>query len=299
MMSNLAESFTLTGQYLRRNLFLTVTAVLVMTLTFFATSLFLGAGAVANTLIGYLESKAQITIFFRNDAPLEKIMAIKENLENSGKVLEVDYLSQEDALKIYLGQHRDEPTLLESITANIFPASLEVRAKALTDLPQLAKDLEGEEGVEEVVYFRDVLETFRQWTASVRLAGLLLIGLLALISTLITLITIGMTIYSRGEEIEVMRLVGATEGYIRLPFILQGASYGVLAALLSAFLFLLCLPLALPSLERVLVGIPLEDLRLPVKEPLFLLQLFLAEIVFGVVLGVLGSLTAIRKYLSV
>lgn len=298
-MSNLTESFALANQYLRRNLFLTVTAVLVMTLTFFTTSLFLGAGAVANTLINYLESKAQITVFFRNDASLEKILAIKENLEDSGKVLEVNYLSQDDALKIYLGQHQDEPTLLESITANIFPASLEIRAKALSDLPQLAKDLEGKEGVEEVVYFKDVLETFRQWTTSVRLIGLLLIGLLALISTLIILITIGMTIYSRGEEIEVMRLVGATEGYIRLPFIFQGASYGILAAFLSSLIFLLCLPLVLPSLESLLSGIPLDLLRLPVKDPLFLLQLFLAELVFGIVLGVSGSMAAIRKYLSV
>lgn len=298
-MSNLTESFSLANQYLRRNLFLTVTAVLVMSLTFFTTSLFLGAGAVANTLINYLESKAQITVFFRNDTPLEKIMAIKGNLESSDKVLEVSYVSQDDALKIYLGQHQNEPALLESITANIFPASLEIRAKVLTDLPPLAKDLEGKEGVEEVVYFKDVLETFRQGTASVRFVGLLLIGLLALISTLITLITIGMTIYSRGEEIEVMRLVGATEGYIRLPFILQGASYGVLAALLSSLIFLLCLPLALPSLERLMVGLPLGLLRLPVRDPLFLLQLFLAELVFGIALGVLGSVSAIRKYLSV
>lgn len=295
----LPESLSLAGQYVRRNLFLTVASVAVMTLTFFVTSIFIGAAAGGESVVKYLESKAQITIFFNNDVPAEKILAIKDNLESGGKTLEAEYISQDEALKIYLGQHQDEPTLLESVNANIFPPSLEIRSRDIADLPQLAKDLENKEGVEEVVFFKDVVDTFRHWTETIRLFGLILISVLTLISILITLITIGMTIYTRVEEIEVMRLVGATAWYIRLPFILQGSIYGILSAVISSLLFLATIPLVSPYFSRLVdpSSSSLGLLKFPLTDPEFLILVFSGQILFGILLGVIGSSAAIRKYL--
>lgn len=293
----LPESLLLAGQYVRRNLFLTAASVAVMTLTFFVTATFVGAAAGADSAVKYLESKAQITVFFKNDAPPEKIMAIKDNLEAGGTTIEVKYISQEEALKIYYGQHKDEPTLLESVTASIFPPSLEIRGRQLSDLPQLAKDLENKEGVEEVVFFKEVVDTFLRWTQTTRLFGLILISILTLISVLITLITIGMTIYTRVEEIEVMRLVGATAWYIRLPFLFQGALYGLISAGLSGILFLVAAPLVTPYFYRLMGVSSLGTVSFPLSDPVFLAEIVAGQLFFGVFLGIAGSAAAIRKYL--
>lgn len=303
---NINEAFSLAWQSVRRNMFLSSTVVLIMTLTFFITSVFVVAASGANSLLGYLESKAQITVFFKNDVPADKILAIRDELDSSGKVSEVTYISQEDALKIYLGQHKDEPTLLESVSASIFPASLQIRAKNIADLPLLAKDLESKDGVEEVSFFKDVVNTFRHWTETARLAGIVFIAVLSLISILITLVIIGMTIFTRAEEIEVMRLVGATAWYIRLPFLLQGAFYGALSAVFSCLLTLLAIPIITPYFNGLFAGSSLALAPAAVgavsavallSSPLFLAELFLAQLLFGVLLGVLGSTAAIRKYL--
>lgn len=293
----LPESLLLAGQYVRRNLFLTAASVAVMTLTFFVTATFVGAAAGADSAVKFLESKAQITVFFKNDAPPEKIMVIKDTLEAGGSTIEVKYISQEEALKIYLGQHKDEPTLLESVNAGIFPPSLEIRGRRLSDLPQLAKELENKEGVEEVVFFKEVVDTFLRWTQTIRLFGLILISILTLISILITLITIGMTIYTRVEEIEVMRLVGATAWYIRLPFLFQGALYGLISAGLSSILFLAATPVVTPYFYRLMGVTSLGTIPFPLSDPIFLAEVVAGQLFFGVFLGITGSAAAIRKYL--
>lgn len=296
---NLIESFGLAFQYLRRNLFLSFTVILTMTLTFFLSSIFIGAGAVSNSVLSYLESKAQLTVFFRNDVPVDKIMAIKLDLEKSGRVYEVNYVSQDDALKIYLGQNKDKKELLESAVASIFPPSLEIRSKRISDLPKIDEELKLIEGVEEVVFFRDVVETFRQWASSARIIGLTLIIILSIISILITLIVIGMTIFSRGEEIEVMRLVGATENYIRLPFLIQGALYGIFGSLLSSLLFIGTLPFVVPY-ARLLIDPSMEGyIRFPLTDLVFLFGLIGGQMVFGIILGSFGSFAAMRRYLRV
>lgn len=280
-----------------RNFWLTFTSVLVMTLTFFITALFVTAFASTQAVLKYLEAKAQITVFFKNEVPEEKILAVKQNLEESGQTFSVKYFSQEEALRIYMGQHRDEPVLLESISANIFPASLEIKAKNIADLPELARVLAGKEGVEEVVFFKDVIETFNRWARAARLAAAGLLAILILISVLIVLLTIGMTIHTRGEEIEIMRLIGASDWFIRLPFLLQGALYGVISALLATLLFALSVPFLNNYLLSLLGPSSFSPSILPSTRPLFFFFLLLGELAFGVFLGISGSLAAIRKYL--
>lgn len=297
MSINLSGSFGTAKQYIFRSPWLTFTSVLVMTLTFYITSIFITAGLSGRAILKHLETKAQITVFFKNETPEEKILAIKQNLEASGRVLEARYISQEEALKIYMGQHRDEPVLLESLSANIFPASLEIRAREIEDLPGLAKALGGKGGVEEVVFFKDVIETFSKWTEAFRLAATLLVAVLALISVLITLVTIGMTIYTRREEIEIMRLVGATDWFIRVPFLLQGALFGLVSAVVATTLFTLSAPVLNTHLLALLKGSAFPSGTLPTSSPLFVFYLFFGEVVLGIFLGIVGSLAAMRRYL--
>ncbi len=281
-------------EYIRRNKWLTVTSLLVMSLTFFLTSVFVVAAFGSDKILKELEARPQITAYFKDDASEPEILAVKERLEATGLTSSVDYVSKEKALEIFMGLSQENPALLEGISSNVLPASLEVKAKNLADLPKLAKDLEQEPLLEDLQFYKDVVEKFRRLTETVRLAGLGLVGTLSLISILIVLITIGMTISSRSEEIEIMRLVGASDWQIRGPFLLQGALLGVVSAMVAVTLVGLLFPLVMPRVSGSLTGI-----SFPQTTPAFLFGLLLGEAVLGALIGSFGSWVAVRKYLKV
>ncbi len=271
-----------------------ITAIIVMTLTFFVTSIFIITAYLSNSVLGYLEQKAQITAFFKDSADEAKIMDAKKALEDTNLVSSITYTSKDEALKIYMGQHKNEPLLLESLSSNIFPASLDVRAKNIKDLTTLAGMLEKMDGVEEVVFYKDVISTFEKWATAIKITGLSLVGILSLISILVVLVTITSSIHSRKEEIIVMRLVGGSDWYIRGPFLMQGILYGLISAVLSTVVITALIPAAYPYINNVLTGIPMPKLRV------YTVGIFLIiESLFGIVLGTIGSLVALRKYLKV
>lgn len=279
-------------EYIRRNKWLTVTNILVMTLTFFLTSIFVIAAYGSNFILDAMEQRPQVTAYFRDEATEAEILAVKEKLVATGLTSEVKYVSKEDALNIFMGLSQKNPALLEGISANVLPASLEVRAKNLSDLPTLAQMLEGEPLLEDLQFFRDVVEKFRRLTETARLLGLGMVSLLTIISVLIVLITISITIASRGEEIEIMRLVGASDWQIRGPFLFQGAVLGIVSALLSLVLTFALFPLVSPQLAGALGSLPVPQLS-----PTFSISLILGEVLLGMLIGSFGSWVAVRKYL--
>jgi len=290
----LPKVFRTAVEYIRRNRWLTLTSLLVMTLTFFLTSVFVVAAFSSNKILKELEARPQITAYFKDDATEAEILAVKERLEATGLTSSVTYISKEEALNIFMGLSQENPALLEGISSNVLPASLEVKAKNLSDLPKLAEMLSAEPLLEDLQFYKDVVEKFRRLTETVRLIGFGLVGTLSLISILIVLITIGMTIATRGEEIEIMRLVGASDWQVKGPFLLQGALLGIVSAVVSVASLGPLFPLVIPRVLGALPGITLSPLTPP-----FLLGLLVGEILLGALIGSLGSWIAVRKYLRV
>jgi len=288
----LPKVFTTAIEYIRRHKWLTVTSLLVMTLTFFLTSVFVIAAVGSDKILRQLERRPQITAYFKDDASEQEILAVKSDLEATGLTSSVEYVSKEEALEIFMGLSKEDPALLEGISSNVLPASLEVKAVNLADLPKLAEVLEQEPLLEDLQFYKDVVDKFRRLTEAARLLGFGLVGTLLLISLLIVLVTIGMAITTRGEEIETMRLVGASDWQIRGPFLLQGALLGVVSALIAVGLASLLLPLVGPFISEALTNIPL-----PTASPAFLAGLLLGEAAFGALIGSFGSWIAVRKYL--
>ena len=283
-----------TKHYITRNAALSVVTISVMTLTFFITSLFVVTALASQTLLNFFEAKAQVIAFFKDTATESEVLGIKTSLEATGKVAEIDYTSKEQALKIYTGKFQEEPALLESISSNILPASLDIRTKDIKFLPDIATFLEKEPLVEDVRFYRDIVERLRTLTKGIRLAGTSLIVILTIISVFITLTTIGMTIHTRGEEIEIMKLVGATDWHVRWPFILQGAFYGFVSALLSSGALLLILPRIVPFFTNTLLG----SVSLSLIDNQFLYILVATQIASGAFLGSSGSFIAVWRYLK-
>lgn len=281
-------------KYITRNAALSVVTISVMTLTFFINSLFAFTAVAAQSLLNFFEAKAQVIAFFKDDATESQILGIKTSLEATGKVAEIKYTSKEDALKIYTGKFQDEPILLESISANVLPASLDIKTKDITHLKDIAALLEKEPLVEDVRFYRDIIERLRTLTNGIRLAGTSLVIILTIIAIFIVLTTIGITITAKGEEIEIMKLVGATDWYVRWPFIIQGASYGFLATVISSSILLFLLPKVLPFFTTTLLG----SVSFSLIDKQFLYALSALQIASGSFLGALGSFVAVWRYLK-
>lgn len=280
-------------QHIRRSPYQALAAISVMTLTFFVASIVFLLGVGSSIILRYFESRPQITAFLKDDNNLN-VEALQSKLKATGKVSSVRYISKEEALQIYKEQNKNDPILLELVTADILPASLEVSALDAKDLSLLDEILKKEPGVEDVVYQKDVVESLISWTNAIRTVGLVLFFFLATVSLLIILTVTGIRIALRKEEIEILRLVGASQGYIRAPFLLEGMIYGLLGGFIAWLTSFILLLYATPFLNSLLSGLPIT---LP-PSLLFMLA-FLVGITFsGAVLGIIGSYLAVRRYLK-
>jgi len=182
---------------------------------------------------------------------------------------------------------------LEMVTANILPASLEVSTNDLSHLNEVAQILRAESTIEEVVFQEDVVNALQQWTLNIRRVGISLIGVFGLVSLLMILVIIGMKITLRKEEIDILQLLGASRWYIRAPFLLEGMFYGVVGAFMAWGVTYLLLLYLTSYIIGFFQGIDL----LPVS-PFFMLTVLGIEISSGIVIGSLGSLLAVKRYLK-
>lgn len=283
---------TTTWKHIRRSPYQSLAAILIMILTLFIASIFTLTSVGMDKILTYVEGKPQITAFFKDEVDEKQIQALKSELEKNEEVASVVYVSKEDALNIYKEQNKNDPILLELVTANILPASLEVSAKEAKYLKDINEILKGKDGIEEVMYQRDVVDNLVQWINFIRTAGLLLVSFLAVISISIIMMVIGMKISVRKEEIEILRLVGATNWYIRRPFIAEGVFYGIIGAIFAWALSYTMILYATPALSSFLSGLSL----LPVP-PITMVAVLFFEVMLGIFIGFIGSYIAIRRYL--
>lgn len=279
--------------HIRRSPYQTVAAILIMTLTFFVISVFTFVILGSSKIISYFESKPQVTAFFKEEAKQEDIDVLKNELERMEQVARVLFVSKEEALKIYTEQNKDDPLLLDLVTADILPASLEISTVKIEDLVQISEMLKKSPHVSEVVFQKDVVSTLTSWTNAVRKIGIALIISLSLVSLFIMATIIGIKISQKKDEIEIMRLLGATSWYVRWPFIFEGIFYGVIGAFLGWLIASLGLWYSTPFLSSFLWGIPLFPIPY-----LFFAELLGAEILFAIILGSLSSFLAVLRYLK-
>jgi len=287
------EHLKTTWTHLRRSPYQSLSAILIMFLTFFIATSFVLTAAGFQVVLRYFETRPQVTAFFKDDTNQQQVDLIKAKLIQSGKVEETKYISKEEALEIYRQQNENDPLLLEMVTANILPASLEVSTKDITGLSEVAGILKEESVVEEVIFQEDIVQALYQWTGTIRKVGIGLISALGLTSFLIILVIIGMKITIKKAEIEILQLIGASTGYIRTPFLLEGIFYGAVGAILAWGLAYLLLLYATPFIIKFLSGIPV--LPVPVY---FMLIILGVEILAGIIIGSFGSLIAVKRYLK-
>jgi len=284
-----------------RNGWLSTATVSIMVLTLLVINILLMTNVVANAILDNLEKKIDISVYFKLEAPEEKILEVKSQLEELEQVDSVTYISQKDALIRFKEKHKDNPILLQSLEeldTNPLEASLNIKAKETKQYASINQFLESvyyQDIIDKINYMqnKEVIEKLGKIIVDVKVGGLGLTLLLTLIVFLVTFNAIRLTIYSSREEINVMRLVGASNWFIRGPFIIEGMLYGIIATIVTLAILYPVFYFVSPKISGFL---PIGDIFAYFQANL--LSFFLLLLTIGIILGGLSSLIAVRKYLK-
>ena len=266
-----------------------------------ASSLFIFNSAV-NILINQVKEKVDVSVYFVEDAATEDIMAIKSEVAKAPQIKDIEYVPKEKALEQFVEKHKDDPTIMESLNeigVNPFLASLNIRAWDASQFEQITKLLEGESYqkiIEKVDYYqrKPVIEKVFSITSDINKGGLALSIILGVVAALIAFNTIRIAISNSSEEVSVMRLVGASNWFIRGPFLIQGVFAGLISVIIC-FIIISSVCYGLDSPIRAIApdistfGIFLNNFWI----------LLLIQIATGIGLGAISSGIAVRKYLKV
>jgi len=286
----------------RRNGWLSTATILVMMLTLFVIGGLLLVSVIANTILNDLENKIDISVSFKLSTPETQILAIRKEVEALRQVKEVNYVSPQEALVAFKEKHKDDPTVLASLEElgqeNPLPATLNIKALNPTDFSQIAEFLNAKKypSVEKVNYFENqkVIDRLSSVIRGVRSTGIAVALVLGFVAVLVAFNTVRLAIYTAREEINIMRLVGATNWYIRGPFMIEGVLHGGIASILTSVLFL---PLVWLTSSKISLFLPNADLASYFAGNFF--EFFLILFAIGIILGVGSSLVAIRRYLKI
>jgi cell division transport system permease protein len=284
-----------------RNGWLSTATVAIMTL---ASIGFLGLimfGVITHAAASAIQDKIDISVYFNTNTSEDEILNIQQSLEGLSQVASVNYISQDQALATFQQNHASDPTVSQAINqldTNPLEASLNVTAKdpseygAINDYlssPDLAQY------IDTISYAQnqDVINRLAAIVRDVSIGGWIVTIFLALIAGLVMFNTIRLAIYSNREEIGVMRVVGASNSLVRGPFVVEGMLWGLIAAVVSLVVFAPVLYFVSPYLNEFIPGLNIFQYFYT-----HIIQLFVYELLFGVVIGGLSSFWAVRRYLK-
>lgn len=283
-----------TWQHIRRSPYQALAAIMIMAVTFFIGLLFVQLSLGADKLLNYLEKKPQVVIFFNDSVTSEDQVAdLKNKLSSTGKVSKMQFVTKDEALKIYQDRNKSDQDLLALVTAKTLPASLEIGAKNAVDLPVIYDLVKDTENIEEISYQKEIVSSLINVVDHIRKFGAGLVGFLLITSLFIVLTVVGMKISLRKDEIEVQRLIGASKWYIRWPFIFEGIIYGVFGAFLAWAVVSALTYFFTPRFQTYLAGTGIFPLSLN-----FYLLVLGSSVATGIVVGSIGSLIAVWRYLK-
>ena len=283
-----------------RNGWVSLATVLIMVITLFVGGTLFFSNLLLTSALQSLEKKVDISVYFTNEAPEEEIASLQIALKRLAEVDSIEYISRDDALAQFRQRHSANALITQSLDElgeNPLGATINVKAKDPKQYASISRFLEsGSFGsiIDKINYRQNqvVIDRLTSLIAASRALGLGITVVLAFIAILVTFNTIRLAIYTSKDEISIMRLVGASNSYIRGPFLVEGMIHGLFATIVTMVIFW---PLAVwlgPKASRFFGGPNLFNYYLSNFVAIFLMLLAV-----GVVLGVISSLIATRRYL--
>jgi cell division transport system permease protein len=296
MFRNLKFALNSAWQSFWRNLAVSLAAVLSITLILILGGVNLLVGhALSQVLDGFRDKVSVISINVADDTPLPIVTGFEAQLRADARVASERFITKEEALAIFT-RDPNNAVLAQQLDGNPLDAKIEVRVRSLSDvaaIDTLARQWSGVDPTNPTNYQGDFVNRMLQLSQWLGLAGAGLLVILVIVSVVIVMNTIRTAVYHRRKEIEVMKLVGATEWFVRGPFVIEGVMTGLIAASIALLLLVIAYPPAVQQFKNDIAFIPLS------YDPGFLSSLARDLLLGGALMGAVGSYIGVRRFVRI
>jgi cell division transport system permease protein len=296
ILRNLKFALNSAWQSFFRNLAVSMAAVLSITLILILAGVNLLVGhAFSQVLDGFREKVSEISINISDDTPLQSVYDFQAQLAADPRVASVRFVTKDEAL-VSFKSDSENSVLAQQIEGNPLDAKLDVHVKNLSDvsaIDEMARKWSGVDPTDPTNYQGDFVNRMLDLSEWLAIAGVGLLIVLCIVSVVIVMNTIRTAVYHRRKEIEVMKLVGATEWFVRGPFVIEGIMTGLIAAAIALALLVVAYEPAVQQFRSDVGFIPLS------YDPSFISSLARDLMLAGALLGALGSYIGVRRYVRI
>lgn len=294
MCSSLCYFLRETVTSLVRNRFMAVASILTVTLSMFILGAFLSAVLNINHMATYLESQVEMTVYLKDGIKTDDVMAVGKQLKQLNGLKGISFTNKDQALANFRESMGDQAALLDSMNGNPLPASYKISFQSPDQLQDAVNLVTKYPQVDDVQYGQEIVEQLYRVAQFIRISGIILILFLAAAELFIISNTIRLTVFARRREIQIMKYVGATNGFVRWPFLFEGMVIGFIGSGISSILLWLCYRMIQEEIHNAgLVFIPLLAMY-----P-FIVHVAIFLLAAGIIIGALGSAISLRKYMKV
>ena len=288
-----------------RNFWLSVVTISIIVLTFISINSLVIINFIADAAVADVQDKVDVSLYFKPDITESQVLEVQTYLSALTQVKDIAYVSQQVALDAFRQQHREDTTIiqsLESLDSNPIGATLRVHAKTLEDYPTIV-DIVTNSKYNDLILDKS-FDDNQRYIAGIKATSdninrivLTMSILFIVIAVLIVFNTIRVAIYTHQQEIHIMKLVGATNWFIRAPFLFEAIFYGILACLISISGIYLLLNSIQPHIYRYFSAAPEFDVVAYFNTNFW--SIFGIELLLIILLNIASSSIAIRRYLKV
>ena len=284
-----------------RNRVMSLASVSATTAALFVLGLILAVIMNLNNMVAGLESKVEVTVFLKKGIQGKDVQAMEMQIEKWDGIENWKFVSRADALETWRDEWGDKKDLLEGYNAenNPLPDSFEIQVKKPEYVERVVKSVEDFHAAEKIQYSKDVVDSITSIANITRMIGMIIVVLLCVMAMVIIHNTIRISVFSRHREINIMKYIGATDWYIRWPFLVEGLTLGLLGALISGGLTAGVYNVLMSRLgdHGVQNGLFSMFRMLPLRRILpWILGLF---VLVGSIVGIAASMLSLRKHLRV
>lgn len=285
-----------------RNIWLSVATTLIMVVTLFIITTIVILNLLASVALEQVQQKVDLTVYFKTTAPEDRILEVRAQVQNLKNVETIKFVNKDEALAQFKQVHQDDELILKSLDEleeNPLEASIIIKAVRTEDYEGISDFLSSDRFSDVIskVDFqenKDVIDRLVRIANTIRKGGVVVGGAFVVIAILVVFNTVRLAIYTHKEEIGIMKLVGATNWFIRGPFLLEGVIYGIIGAVVTLVLLYPILNVANPKITAFFEGESLDMVQFFTQN---LLGIAGGMVALGILLGIISSSIAVGRYL--
>jgi Cell division protein len=277
-----------------RNSFMSVASIATVALALFILGLFSMLAANLDYFADNLENQVQLSVYLKDDLKTDQVMAVGRQLKALPDVKELTFTNKDQAMERMKERMKDQPGILDALGGkNPLPASYEITFNNPQSVKSAATEVRDINGVESTHYGQDIIEQLFNIANVIRWGGIVLIVFLAFATLFIISNTIRLTVFARRKEIGIMKYVGATNWFIRWPFLLEGLLLGFIGGVIADIALFQFYEFVTESIHESLAFLPLIGF-FP-----FMYQLAGGLLLISMIIGAIGSTISLKRYMKV